>query len=1535
MNTHVMAEGPHYGSGNDSMAALSQVSGGNHTYAGSSHDQLNDREASLSYGYNYTPTGTPTHSYSTTDRNSEHPSLMRDSTARASARKGGKLAPHKVQMLDDSVITLHVPNGCLGADLFKECCRHLNLLEMDYFGLEYFNKTDKVMWLDLEKPINRQVAAPKKTLFHFTVKFYLADPGQLHDEFTKYLYALQIKKDLSNGRLPCSENTAALMASYMLQAEVGDYSTPEHDDGRYITAFRFVPSQTRAMESKIQEYHKNHVGQTPADADFNLLDVARRLEMYGVQLHAARDYENVQLQLAVSHQGVLVFHNNSRINTFSWAKIRKLSFKRKRFLVKLHPEGFGYPRSTVEFLMTSRNECKRFWKCCVEHHTFFRLMQPRHGRRPRRRLMSRGSTFRYSGRTQKQVVEDARVTYIQRPGFAPSLARVSTRSLGAPRTTTPLTINLTESIVPDHHSAPDLTYGEGYPNGQGEPAVASPPSISPTTPSSTPVTPIHDSSRIAIHKGQSSSSITYEYTVNEDSPQMQAKPEVNGEREALRNLSTGSAPTEAEANEEPELQLEPERELQSPVVNGEHNGHEGLSTNYSTDTSDISIPSGSLHIDIDYEMRRQVILDLPDEIERLEDPFVDEEGPKRERRESGSSSSSSGSHSLEDGDGLEYEDEIQTEEGFDLEILEGIGGPSVSEFEDDAVGKRLGLLEIGKKFDMRETKAKFEVLESLHMPVTSDPENESPTKSVEAEMGSVGSGTSGELLGSMQAAASNGSTSSDDLNFIRTDRASTEIRLSSTIDEVLKIAAELASPTDEAYTPSFESRSLDSFLNEEGSEMGQKGFDITPEEDRSSPKDYSSFMKERQLVFDDSSDDSEDSSLGATLGETNKNLTHLEENLDETSANLRLLEESLAETRKSLKEMEHDVLSDTSTESPVFFPIDSEQQNEIKLTPETPSQEFSVFSAPCDSLSEDIINANTQGPIPEAKISPRIDNATNQAPFDEADLARALTPSALGSRNLKRIHDSPPPPTPPPTPKVSVVEPPTHIPKISTVELHKITSFDDMMPPPPPRSPASPPKTGRVRNIAHMLPDLPPPPPLPLSPLPDSPPPCPSPLSPPHASIMRHTFSYDIQRPPPPAPVVKASPPPRPPKPKPIKVDPRKFEGAEKSPVPPTPPPRMESKAPQIKSQFDFIQRSGVTRGQSSNGHAHVSMQQAETSVVTKKEAGVQMSGYSEVHRTVVTESRTVKTFSATGQVAPKNQRSTLECMLDSQAVSSIERPPPPIVASKPYKKPGHVSKTVDTIVISPESNEMRLTRPGTFVTELKMIVRPGKIRVSDSSSSRDSSNNQAKSSHQESIDDPNSSEIQKTISSQESSSNWDKSSDCESSSKRESAASTESVDSARQEFTDRSLDDLLNSPDIVGYPTPDDDDSTRGLSEEQYLLQGDLRYSETSSTASESSDDSCVYHYEVADAQMTKVKGAAPLAVEDGSGSTSDNDDSNSSTSSEQNGLLNRHAIGNGGIVFTNTISEGPGLFSDLQDMASPLSALSGETAASSEDFD
>ncbi|XP_068227119.1 FERM, ARHGEF and pleckstrin domain-containing protein 1 isoform X6 [Palaemon carinicauda] len=207
------------------------------------------------------------------------------------------------------------------------------------------------------------------------------------------------------------------MASYIVQAECGDFVDEDYPDHRYLSLYKFVPSQDAELERKIMENHKKHVGMTPATADLNLLETARRCELYGIKMHPAKDNEGVPLNLAVAHMGVLVFQNHTKINTFSWAKIRKLSFKRKRFLTKLHPEGYGYYKDIVEFFFDSRNECKNFWKKCVEHHGFFRCSQVKKVPRHKTRVLSRGSSFRYSGRTQKQVQEFVRDNYVKRAPF--------------------------------------------------------------------------------------------------------------------------------------------------------------------------------------------------------------------------------------------------------------------------------------------------------------------------------------------------------------------------------------------------------------------------------------------------------------------------------------------------------------------------------------------------------------------------------------------------------------------------------------------------------------------------------------------------------------------------------------------------------------------------------------------------------------------------------------------------------------------------------------------------------------------------------------------------------------------------------------------------------------------------------------------------------------------------------------------------------------------------------------------------------------
>ncbi|XP_006788492.1 FERM, ARHGEF and pleckstrin domain-containing protein 1 isoform X2 [Neolamprologus brichardi] len=339
---------------------------------------------------------------------------------RPPAMPPGRHVTIRVRMLDDTEELFDISQKASGKVLFDLVCSHMNLIEGDYFGLEFQNQQKMMVWLDHIKPIIKQLRRPKHTILRFSVKFFPPDHAQLLEELTRYLFALQIKQDLYCGRLTCNDTSAALMVSYIIQSEIGDFE--ESQCRSHLLNNNYIPDQMPLID-KIMEFHSKNIGQTPAESDYHLLEVARRLEMYGIRLHPAKDREGTKLSLTVAHTGVLVFQGHTKINAFNWSKVRKLSFKRKRFLIKLRPDLNSSYQDTLEFLMPSRDCCKVFWKICVEYHAFFRLFEEPKPK-PKPVLFSRGSSFRFSGRTQKQVIEYVKESEFKKIPFERKHSRV-------------------------------------------------------------------------------------------------------------------------------------------------------------------------------------------------------------------------------------------------------------------------------------------------------------------------------------------------------------------------------------------------------------------------------------------------------------------------------------------------------------------------------------------------------------------------------------------------------------------------------------------------------------------------------------------------------------------------------------------------------------------------------------------------------------------------------------------------------------------------------------------------------------------------------------------------------------------------------------------------------------------------------------------------------------------------------------------------------------------------------------------------------
>ncbi|XP_034006950.1 FERM, ARHGEF and pleckstrin domain-containing protein 1-like isoform X3 [Trematomus bernacchii] len=342
----------------------------------------------------------------------------------------GRQVSIRVQMLDDTQEVFQISQRSPGKALFDLVCVHLNVVEGDYFGLEYQDHRKMMVWLDLLKPTLKQLRRPKNTILRFVVKFFPPDHTQLLEELTRYLFALQIKRDLACGHLICNDTSAALMVSHIIQSEIGDFD--ETQSWQHLLHNKYLPDQD-AIRDKITDCHRKHVGQTPAESDYQLLEIARRLEMYGVRLHPAKDREGTKLSLAVAHIGVLVFQGYTKINAFNWSKVRKLSFKRKRFLIKLRADpAQSAHHDTLEFAMASRDCCKIFWKICVEYHAFFRLFEEPKPK-PKPILFTRGSSFRFSGRTQKQIIDYVKDTELKKVPFERKHSKILSNSGMAPQ----------------------------------------------------------------------------------------------------------------------------------------------------------------------------------------------------------------------------------------------------------------------------------------------------------------------------------------------------------------------------------------------------------------------------------------------------------------------------------------------------------------------------------------------------------------------------------------------------------------------------------------------------------------------------------------------------------------------------------------------------------------------------------------------------------------------------------------------------------------------------------------------------------------------------------------------------------------------------------------------------------------------------------------------------------------------------------------------------------------------------------------------
>lgn len=294
------------------------------------------------------------------------------------SRDKNQIVTVSIILLDHTEVEFQVSKRDRGQALLDQVFESIRCKEPKYYGLQFPQHVpDSMKWLDPSKSIRKQFKRGYPLLLYYRIKYYIFDINRIKDPSTRYQLFLQIKLEILEQRLSCPAKVAPILAAYAMQSELGDYDPTKHNDN-YVNNFKFLPNQTNDFEIEVKKLHKCHKGLSPVQAELLFLQEAKRLKRYGVDIHHGKDPEGNDIEIGVATDGMGLFRNGELRHKYEWAKIVKISFKRKQFFIQLQKDKIkdgAIP--LIEFSMENYRTCKRLWKNCVDCHSFYRKEKER------------------------------------------------------------------------------------------------------------------------------------------------------------------------------------------------------------------------------------------------------------------------------------------------------------------------------------------------------------------------------------------------------------------------------------------------------------------------------------------------------------------------------------------------------------------------------------------------------------------------------------------------------------------------------------------------------------------------------------------------------------------------------------------------------------------------------------------------------------------------------------------------------------------------------------------------------------------------------------------------------------------------------------------------------------------------------------------------------------------------------------------------------------------------------------------------------
>ncbi|KAM4723323.1 tyrosine-protein phosphatase non-receptor type 21 isoform 2-T2 [Anableps anableps] len=281
----------------------------------------------------------------------------------------------RIQLLNGEFVEFTLSVESTGQECLEAVAQRLELREITYFSLWYFNKQNQQRWIDLEKALKKQLDKyGLEPTVYFGVLFYIPSVTQLQQRITRYQYYLQLKKDVLEGRITCTLDQAIRLASLAVQADFGDFN--RYDSQDFPQKFALFPidwiQDERVLEEATQKVAilcQSFRGCSAPEAEMLYMQEVEKLEGYGQESYQAKDNTGIDVTLGSCLDGIFVKYKNGRSpQLYRWHEITNMSHNRSFFGLELSNR-----EESVQFQTDDMETSKYVCRMCLARLKFYKI----------------------------------------------------------------------------------------------------------------------------------------------------------------------------------------------------------------------------------------------------------------------------------------------------------------------------------------------------------------------------------------------------------------------------------------------------------------------------------------------------------------------------------------------------------------------------------------------------------------------------------------------------------------------------------------------------------------------------------------------------------------------------------------------------------------------------------------------------------------------------------------------------------------------------------------------------------------------------------------------------------------------------------------------------------------------------------------------------------------------------------------------------------------------------------------------------------